>query len=156
MSIFDPNAFLEVTVNEVNERRPPIPTENPATSDGLYTAVIGEIKMAGGQKKDGGNWLQAIVPLVLEIPPQLRDSLKLQPTFTLTDRAFIDITDQGLIDNAPGKNRSQKNYREATGTNAAGLAWSWKQLQGKVVKVKVSHEMYEGFPQERVAAVLKA
>ena len=156
-SAFDPNVFLDATTIEVNEKRPPIPTENPDDANGLYVAVIGEIKTDSGIIGKGDNagkpWISMIVPLRLQLPASVQ-GLGLPPEFTLTDRAFLDLNDAGSIDNGKGKNRRQREYRDATGTNVPGTPWSWRQLQGKTVKVKVSHELYEGNIQERPAAIL--
>jgi hypothetical protein len=160
MSAFDPTAFLDAQVTEVNERRPPLPVENPASTDGLYTAVIGEPKTETGLMEKGDRagqpWLSVVLPLVIDIPQQLQEGLKLQPTFTMVDRIFIDLTPQGSIDNAPGKNRRQRLYREALDMNKPGDVWSWRKAQGNVVKLKLTHEMYEGIPQERISSVLKS
>ena len=158
-SAFDPNVFLDATTTEVNEKRPPIPTENPDDANGLYTAVVGEITTSSGTIGKGDNagkpWISMIIPLRLQLPTAIQ-GLGLPPEFTLTDRAFLDLNDAGSIDNGKGKNRRQREYRDATGTNVPGVAWSWRQLQGKVVKVKVTHELYEGNIQERPAAILPA
>ena len=157
MSQFDPQAFLDAQQNEVNEKRPPLPTENPDSPDGLFTAVIGEISTATGiigkGDKQGQPWLSMIVPLRIQVPASVQ-GIGLPPEITLTDRAFLDLTPQGSIDNGKGKNRQQRAYREATGMNRAGEAFAWRMLQGKVVKVKIAHELYQEQIQERVAAVL--
>lgn len=159
-SAFDPNQFLNATVDTPNEKRPPLPVENPAATDGLYTAVIGEVKMAGGvSDKDPmkpRTWLQALVPLQIDVPQVLQESLKLRPQLTLTDRVFIDLTDSGTIDNAPGANRRQRAYREATNLNNTGDKFSWAMMQGRVVKVKVSHESFDEGIVERINGVLRA
>lgn len=158
-SAFDPSAFLDAQQTEVNEKRPALPTENPEDPNGCYTAVIGEIKMDGGTigkgDRTGQPWISAIVPLRIQVPAAIQ-ALGLPAELTLTDRAFLDLTATGGIDNSKGKNRAQKNYRDATGTNIAGEPFAWRQLQGKVVKVKVTHELYEGNLQERVGQVLAA
>jgi len=158
-SAFDPQAFLDAQQTEVNEKRPPVPAENPGDANGCYTAVIGEIKTDSGTigKGDriGKPWISMVVPLRLQIPSELQAS-GLPPEMTLTDRVFLDLTDQGGIDNSKGKNRGQRAYRDATGTNVPGQPFAWRQLQGKVVKVKVAHELYEGNIQERVAQILPA
>ncbi len=154
-SAFDPASFLDATVTEANTKRAPVPTQNPDTADGLYNAVIGELKMASGSREDGTPWLQALVPLKIEIPASLQDSLKLPDRVIMTDRAFIDLTAQGTIDNSPGKNRRQKQYREATGMNEAGKPFSWRSLEGQIVRVKVEHRMYEGEIQDGVGVVFK-
>jgi len=159
MSAFDPNLFLDAQISEVNERRPPLPAENPASSDGCYIATIGEVTAKSGTiekgDKTGQPWLAMSVPLKIDVPPQLRDTLKLPPAVTLTDMAFIDLTPQGAIDNSPGRNGKQKSYREACDLNKPGDVFSWRQLQGRMVKVKIKHDMYEGQIQERVGMLLK-
>jgi len=156
-SQFDPSVFLDAQVTEVNEKRPPIPTENPDHENGLYLAVIGEITTSSGTIGKGDNagkpWVSMVIPLRLQIPPSVQ-GLGIPPELTLSDRAFLDLTAQGALDNSKGKNRRQKDYREATGTNVAGVPWAWRQLQGKTVRVKVQHELYNDAIQERVGAIL--
>ena len=60
---------------------------------------------------------------------------------------------QGSVDNSKGKNNAQRIYREATGLNKPGEAFSWRMMQGKVVKVKVKHEDYQGNIVEKIAGV---
>lgn len=157
MSQFDPQAFLDAQQNEVNEKRPPLPTENPDSPDGLFMAVIGEISTATGTigkgDKAGQPWISMIVPLRIQVPAAVQ-GIGLPPEITLTDRAFLDLTAQGTIDNSKGKNRQQRAYREATDLNRPGEPFAWRMLQGKVVKVKIAHELYQEQIQERVAAVL--
>ena len=156
---FDANAFLDAQQTEVNERRPPLPAENPDDTNGLYTAVIGEIKtdsgLIGKGERTGQPWISMIIPLRFQIP-QAVQGLGLPPELTITDRAFLDLTPQGSIDNAKGKNRRQREYRDATGMNTAGVPFAWRMLTGKPVKVKINHELYEEQIQERVAAILPA
>lgn len=156
-SVFDPSTFLDAQVTEVNEKRPPLPTENPDSEDGCYTAVIGEIKADSGTigkgERTGQPWVSMIIPLRIQVPSAVQ-GLGIPSEMTLTDRAFLDLTPQGGLDNGKGKNRQQRAYREATGTNKAGEPFAWRMLTGKVVKVKVAHELYNDAIQERVAAVL--
>ena len=161
-SAFDPALFLDAQVAEVNIKRPPLPTENPASPDGTYMAVIGEVKMDSGtiQKGDrvGQPWLSAIIPLQIEVPQQVQEQLGLKlekGTITLTDRAMIDLTPQNTIDNSPGRNRRQRQYRDALGLNNPGDVWSWRKAGGQVVKVKIEHELYQGEIQERIGALLR-
>jgi hypothetical protein len=161
MSAFDPTTFLEATQTETNERRIPLPVDNPSSEDGCYLAVVGEITSKSGTigkgDKIGQPWMSVVVPLKLELSQQVQDLVKYQ-SFTLSDNVFLDLTPDGsAIDNAPGKNRGQKAYRDALGKNKPGESFSWKRdVQGQVLKVKLRHEMYEGFPQERVAVIMKA
>ena len=156
-SSFDPSVFLDAQVNEANEKRPPLPTENPENTNGLYQAVIGEIKTDSGTigKGDriGQPWISMLIPLRIQVPSSVQ-GLGIPPEITLTDRAFLDLNAQGGLDNSKGKNRRQKDYRDATGTNVAGVPWAWRQLQGKMVQVKINHELYQDQIQERVGNVL--
>ena len=155
-SQFDPAVFLDAQVNEVNEKRPPLPTENPENDNGLYAAVIGEIKTDSGTVSKGDNagkpWVSMLIPLRIQVPAAVQ-GLGVPAELTLTDRAFLDLNAQGGLDNSKGKNRRQKDYRDATGTNVAGVPWSWRELQGKMVMVKVNHELYNDQIQERVGQI---
>jgi hypothetical protein len=157
MSAFDPNSFLDAQVTEVNEKRPNIPTENPEDETGCYLAVVGEIKTDAGTigkgERIGQPWVSMLIPLKIQIPASVQ-GLGLPSELTITDRAFLDLTPQGGIDNSKGKNRQQKNYRDATGLNTPGEVFAWRMLTGKVVKVKIAHELYDGNIQERIAQVL--
>lgn len=157
---FDPQSFLDATLSAPSERRIPLPVECPGTTDGLYTAIIGEVKArvwdskkADAKVKSGIAW---DVPLDLQIPDQIQRELKYSPTFTLKDSVMLNLNDQGMIDNAPGRNPRLRMYREAADLNKPGDVFSAKLLQGKVVKVKISHEMYQNAPFERVDNVLRA
>lgn len=156
-SAFDPNTFLDAQVNEVNEKRPPLPTENPEDPNGLYTAVIGEIKTDTGIVSKGDNagkpWVSMVIPLRVQVPASVQ-GLGLPAELTLTDRAFLDLTPQGGLDNSKGKNRAQRNYRDACDLNKPGEPFAWRMLQGRVVKVKVAHELYNETLQEKVGSVL--
>lgn len=156
-SVFDPNLFLDAQQTEVNEKRPPLPTENPEAEDACYTAVIGEIKADSGTigkgERIGQPWISMVVPLRIQVPASVQ-GLGLPPELTISDRVFLDLTPQGSIDNGKGKNRQQRAYREACDMNKPGEPFAWRMLQGKVVKVKIAHEMYNDAIQERIAAVL--
>lgn len=159
VSAFSPEQFLDATLDAPTEKRPPLPIECPGASDGLYTAVIGEVKSRKwqGRKDASKSGIAWDVPLTISVPQQLADALKLDKAeITLGDSVMIDVTEQGTIDNTPGKNRRLRLYREATDMNKPGDRFSARMMQGKVIKVKLEHEMYEGQPVERINTVLKA
>ena len=161
-SAFDPNLFLDAQVDQPNIKRPPLPPVNPASEDGCYIAVIGEVKMDSGVigkgDRTGQPWLSAIIPLSVEVPQQVQDQLgiKLEKgSLTLTDRAMIDLTPQNTIDNSAGRNRRQRQYRDALDLNKPGDVFAWRKLTGQAVKIKIDHELYQGEIQERVGVILK-
>lgn len=162
-SNFDPALFLDAQTTEVNTRRPPLPVMNPASPDGFYTAIIGDITTDFGiiEKGDraGQPWLSMVVPLKVQVPQQVQDALGLKletGSITLTDRVFIDLTPAKTVDNSTGKNRRQRNYRDALDLNKPGDTFSWRMAVGKPIKVKVDQEVYNNEIQERVGALLKA
>lgn len=116
---FDPNLFLDAQVAEVNIKRPPLPVHNPAAEDGLYTALIGEVKMDSGivskeGERKGSVWLSAIIPLQIEVPQQVQDQLGLK-------------LDKGTITpNRPGDDRPDpaKHHRQFSGKEPAAKAVS--------------------------------
>ena len=148
--MFDPQSFLDAQMETPLEKRPPLP-------EGDYTAMIGEIKSRAWQgkadpSKSGIAW---DIALVVQIPMDLQDSLG-RPELTITDSTFIDITESGMIDSGPGKNRKLRAYREALDMNKVGDVFSARKMTGGIVKVKVKHDIYEGEPQERISGVAKA
>ena len=144
---FDANTFLDTHITDANTRRPPI---NP----GDYRATIGEVKPVTGEK-EGKTWLRMDVPLKIEVPFD-QQAAQGGAEVTLTHRVFIDLTDQGTIDNGPGRNRGQRQYRDACDLNKPGEAFSWRMLQGHQVLVQIAHELYNNETQERVTGVAKA
>lgn len=159
-SQFDPAAFLEATLDTPSERRQPLPVENPEAPDHLYTAMVGEVKARTWESKKPDakltNGIAWDVPLEIQVPASLQASLGYNgATLTLTDGFIINLTAQGTIDNAPGANRRIRMYREACDLNKPGDKFSARLMQGKVVKVKLTHEIFDGAPVERIAGVLR-
>src|SRR5262245_6952543 len=156
---FDPKLFLDAQVNEVNEKRPPLPVENPFSPDGTYISVMKEPTTEAGTiekgERVGQPWLAILVQHQVEVPKQLQDSLKLQPVLVYTDRVFIDLTPQRTIDNAPGRNRRQRLYRDALDLNKAGDVWNWKKVTGQPVKVKIEHDQYNGETVDKIGILLR-
>ncbi len=156
-SMFDPQQFLDATTTEALERRPPLPTENPDDPNGLYTAVIGEVKFVDGVIKNGDRagqqWVQMVVPLRIQVPSQVQAVVGGAAELTMTDRPMIDVLPNGSLDYSVGKNRGLRIYRDATGLNVKGEPFSPRMLQGKIVKVKVMHEIYQDQPMEKVKEV---
>lgn len=149
-SSFNPDTFLDATLTEPTEKRPPLPI-------GDYTAVIGSVTARAWQgktdpTKSGIAW---DIPLTIDVPAEIQAEIKMdQSTLPLKDSIMLDLTDGGTIDNGPGKNRRLRAYREATDMNKPGDVFSARKMEGKIVKVKISHDMWEGQPIERVSGVV--
>lgn len=148
MSTFDPQSFLDATMDEPLTKRPPI---NP----GSYSAVIGEPKTRAWQSKDGSKSGIALdVPL--EISLDANEATRVgQPTVVISDSVMLDLTENGALETAPGKNRKLRNYREALNLNNPGDKFSFRMLQGRPIKVAVKHDAVDGEVYERVGAVAR-
>lgn len=136
-SAFDPSTFLSQETTEAATRRPPL-------APGDYTAVVNEVKARTWQAKDGSkSGIAFDIPMTVEIPPDQQAAFGGMATLTLTDSVFVDTTEQGLMDWAPGRNRGLRAYREATNQNVPGQTWSPQKLVGQMVLVKIAHRVLE-------------
>jgi len=147
-SQFSPETFLDMTIDAPLERREPLPVDD-------YTAVIGDVKArtwtsSKDPSKTGIAW---DVPLTIDVPAELQSSLGLPATLQLKDSIMIDLTENGTIDTSKGKNGRLRMYREATNLNKPGDSFSARKLTGCVIKVKVTHELYQGNIMERPGSV---
>lgn len=151
-SSFDPATFLDATLTEPTEKRPPLPV-------GDYTAVIGAVTARTWQGKQDAtkSGIAWDIPLTIDVPAEIQVQLKMDTsTLTLKDSVMLDLTENGTIDNAPGKNRRLRAYREATDMNKPGDVFSARKMEGRVITVKISHDMWEGQPVEKVSGVVAA
>ena len=146
MQAFDPLAFVNLETTEVASRRPPIQV-------GDYTATVGK-PLASQWVKEEKSGIRLTIPLRIEVPPDQKDTLRVDQ-IQLTDSVFIDATDNGSMDWSPGKNGGLRRYREALDMNKAGESFSVARMEGRMLKVKVTHEIYNGEIQERPAGVAK-
>jgi len=149
-SSFNPDTFLDATLTDPTEKRPPLPV-------GDYTAILGAVTARQWQgkadpTKSGIAW---DIPVTIDVPAEIQAELKMdQSTLNLKDSIMIDLTANGTIDNGPGKNRRLRAYREATDMNKPGDVFSARKMEGKIVKVKITHDLWEGQPIEKISGVV--
>lgn len=144
--VFDAQQFLNITIDSPFTDRIPLPI-------GEYTALIGTVKPRTWVSKDGTKSGVALdIPLVVDVPMDTQQSCGFGPTTQLNDSAMIDLTESGMgFDFGPGKNRVLKDYREATDLNRPGEKFDLLMLQGKVIRIRITHYVYEGKPREKIA-----
>lgn len=153
---FDPNAFLDLPIEEAFERRAPLPAKD-------YVAVVKEVTVRQWQSKDKYNddgtlksGIAYDVTLSLQIPEDLRTSLGYdRDSFDIKDGIMVDLNAQGGLDTAKGKNGQMRAYREALDMNKAGEVFRPRSMAGRMLLVRVKHEEYNGNIQERVGGVAK-
>lgn len=152
---FDPQSYLDLTTTQASERRPPVPI-------GDYIATVADlvpeewhskdkVDPTTGQLKSG---IRFNISLELMLPEAVQEACKIAK-LTLTDGVMVDRTAEGGIDYSPGKNGRLRQYRDATGLNVPGEPFSPRMLIGRTVRVKLTHEMYNGNVQERVGGLAK-
>ncbi len=151
MANFDPMQFVDMEISAPTEKRPPLPV-------GDYTAQIGEVTCVPwqSQKDSSKSGLRYVVPLDIQVPPSVKESLGLSTdTIKLTDSIMLDMNDAGQLDLSPGRNSGLRRYREALNMNKPGDVFSARKMQGQLILVKVTHEIWNEQIQERVGGVAK-
>lgn len=154
-SAFDDAAsILDATVNEASVRRPPL----PAGEDFIFT--IGEPKSRKwtGKADPSKSGIAVDIPLELDIstlPGELATQMGGTGKITIVDGIMLDTTPQGGIDMAAGKNAKLRRYREALEMNEAGKPFSFRMMQGRQIRVKIKHDLYEGETYDKADSVAK-
>lgn len=152
-TIFDVQSYLDSTTTEALVKRPPL----PAGAD--FTGTISKLVSRQWTKKDDPTVSGIAVDVTVEIDlSAYPDVLKVvgAPKVTLTDGVMLNLTDSGSIDWSPGKNSKLRRYREALGMNVAGQPFSIRAMEGRLIKVKIKHDPYEGEIYDKIDSVAKA
>ena len=140
MSMFNVDEFLDAQTTDAATKRPPL----PAGSE--YTATIGEPVGRSGEK-DGKSWAAVDFPMAIDLPDG--------GSVTLKYGTLLDVTDDNKLDWSAGCNTGLRRLREATGLNEQGKTFTPRMLQGRQVKVKIKHRVYEGDIFDEIGAVAK-
>jgi hypothetical protein len=150
MSQFDPNLLLDSAVTTAFVKRPPIPAGVE------LVGTIGKVDIKQGEK-DGKPWTRLQIPVEFDLSqnPTVAAQLVGFPKVILLDGVMLDVTDQGMIDQAPGKNGRLRRWRDALGMNQDGVAFSPRSMEGRAVKCRIKQEPYEGDIYDRVDTVAK-
>jgi hypothetical protein len=153
-TLFDPAQFLDIELSAPLVRRPPLPV-------GDYIAVVGEVRAESWAGKPGGtaegkSGMKYTVPLAIEVPPAVQTQLGLTSSvITLTDGIMLDLNEGGTIDTGPGKNGGLRRYRDALDMNKPGESFSARKMQGRPIRVKIEHAIYQGEAVERIGGVAR-
>lgn len=150
MTQFDPNLLLDSAVTQAFVKRPPIP-------GGVeLIGTIGEVSIKSGEK-DGKPWCRLQIPVEFDLSQNAQVAAVLSgfPKVTLTDGCMLDVTDQGMIDQSPGKNSRLRRWREALDMNQDGMPFSPRNMQGRSVKCRIKQEPYEGEQYDRIDTIAK-
>jgi hypothetical protein len=128
--MFDADNFMAATVEGE------LSTEYVNVPENEYQAVAGDAKI-----REAKGSVMMDIPWTIDDPSVAEVTGR--ETNTVRQTIFLDITEQGGLDLAKGKNVQLGKLRQALGQNGPG-AWSPSMISGNVAKVRVSHRMYEG------------
>ena len=149
-NIFDPSIFLDSVITEPSTKRLPLPAGHD------FIGIITDVKARTWQGKADPTKSGVVMDVSIEIDLSAYPDVQIgTPKVTMTDGIMLDLTEAGMIDNAPGKNGKLRRYREALGMNKAGEAFSFRAMQGRQIRVKISHRTYEGDIFDQVDSVAK-
>jgi len=156
LSSFDPSQFLDATTTEAAVALPPLPV-------GDYIATIGEPKVRSWESKKedakvkGGYALDIPVTIDLTAYSELSKLFGDTERYTVTAGLFLDTVPGTVnLDWGVGKNGQLRRWREALDMNRAGEPFSIRAMQGRQVRVKIKHEVYQGNVQTKFDSVSKA
>ena len=105
------------------------------------------LQVKQGTSASGKPWARLEIKTVAVDPSgAIKAEMKREPNLTI--RMMLDVDERGRFDGSKGKNVRMGQLLSACGLNQPG--WNFNQLKGKVVRVKVKHEIYEGTTQANV------
>ena len=159
MSMFDPNAFLDLEITEAFERRPALPVRDYPT---LIQEVTARQWTSKDKYNDNGTLKSGVaydLTLVVQVPLDIKEQIGLKTdTLTIKDSVMVDLNANGGLGTSPGANRQLRNYREALDMNKPGQAFRAREMAGRMVLLRIKHEEYpvgSGNLQEKPASVAK-
>lgn len=146
--MFDPNQFLDATINESGD------TTYTPVPEGEYTAIIDKTSIRSFAGKQDPTKTFVSLDVTWEIDDQkVKDFLE-RDRITVQQSLFLDVNPQGGIDMGKGKNIPLNRLRAALDLNVPGFSFS--QLVGRVAKVRVKHRLNQNDePVAEVAGVAK-
>lgn len=132
---------------------PTLDTKRTPCEPGEFKAVVEEIDLESfpGVKDKTKTYLR--MNLAFSVLDEALLKKMGREKIMVYDRSLLDLTAGGDLDFGKERNIRLGQLREATGCNKPGDEWSFPGFKGKIVKVKVFHEMFEGEPQARVRSI---
>jgi hypothetical protein len=134
MSQFDPNAFLNATIEEANS------TEMTPVPEGEYLAIADKVTVVPWQKKDGSD-SGLKLQIIWDIQDENVKALLERSKITVRQDQMLDLTETGGLALGKGQNVGLGRLRTAVGLNEPGQPFSFAMIQGQVAKVLVKHRM---------------
>lgn len=153
MGVFNPESFLDATLNEPNS------TVSIPCPEGEYIALAldePKIRTFEGKKESnkGVQYISLDIDWTIE-DPAVMEVTQRKPT-KVRQSLMLDLTENGALDMGKGKNIGLGRLREAVGLNKPGQAFSFRQLQGRQARVRVTHRVVEDRIYDEIKSVASA
>jgi hypothetical protein len=133
--MFDPNTFLEMTVEESNST-----TSTPVPA-GEYLALVEKVEARPWTKKDDPSVSGMALDITWNIDDANVKALLERDKVTAKQGVMLDLSDSGGLDMGKGKNVGLGKLRQAMDLNEPGRPFSFKMLEGRMARVTVSHRI---------------
>ena len=131
---FDANAFLQSQISASNS------TQTIPCPAGDFTGIIDKVSARQWQSKDGSQ-----TGVALDVFWDIEDAevkQQLDRTQVIVKQSImLDLTANGGIDQAKGKNVGLGRLRDAVGKNNEGEVFTFDMLPGLAAKVRVTHRV---------------
>lgn len=149
MSTFDPNQFLDMQFDSVNDTKVvPVPV-------GEYLAVAMEVKPRPWQSKADPSKAGIALDIVWSIEDQGVKALLDRDEVKVKQGIMLDMTEAGGLDMGKGKNISLGRLREAIDQNRPGQPFAFSMITGRMAKVLIAHRVDGDQIYSEVKAVTK-
>jgi len=134
MSTFDPEQFMNVTIEGSND------TKRPVVPAGEYRCQVFKLNPRSGTiekgERAGKHWCSYNV--VLEVLDEaVKQELEQERVF-VNYNVFLDLDDNNQLDMGRGKNVALGKLREAVNQNDPSSPWSFAMLLGQTLKANVT------------------
>lgn len=137
--MFDPNEFLNQTVDTANDTKLINPPDN-MSGEG-YQILAGKLDCRTWTKKDD----PSVSGLALDIQWEIQDeAVKMfcgREKVICKQGIMLDLTETGGLDMSKGKNIGLGKLREALGLNIPGQPFSFSMIPGRMAKGFVQHRV---------------
>lgn len=133
-SAFNPDSFMSQTFTETNStKREPVPA-------GEYLAIAEKAEILPWAKKDGSaSGVKLSIQWDID-DPSLKEALGLTSIKQKQD-IMLDLTPDGGLDMAKGRNVGLGRLREALGLNVPGQPFAFPMIVGRMGKINVTQRI---------------
>lgn len=131
--MFDPNAFLEMTVEESNS------TVSIPVPAGEFVGIVDKVDVRTWTSKKDPSKSGMTLDVLWAVDDSAVKELLGREKVTVKQGIMLDLTDAGGLDMGKGKNVGLGRLREALDLNEPGKPFGFKMLPGRVGKIVVEH-----------------